>query len=693
MEHESDTHQALLAGDYLKNGPSPEKVKSMSFHDLSLYLRQVPLLRASDSMLSHLVALLRRDEATNVCRGLNYKIILAAYMFSLHPSKVFEKVGPSEQSLIDASMPMLECFHRTAVGMAEGRTWGSLRMDPLTAQPLSTLLSDYLRKFMIWKQRDERRLVGMLTQALDANKDMADKLDPAMDDFDDMRKELMEKEAVLRARLVSVAGEKGLQDYLGRRSAGIRVPNSCGLSNEQLAHELLLDENFRIDMPSYDGRHDKLVATKMRDQYAGVDFAHLLTQLQRQPPVYDAVLGVVSMFESTLVCITKSKDAGHRVGAFVRKFRLQLPTSDRVECVSLLEELVQLMLWVCDTHGLQAAREEIRTRWTPVQAETKPGIICEALELMVYLVRCVQVNGANAKLDKIVPVITQHGYMYARTQFESRRLSGEFTLEKTTEWLDTVVARLLTSDASDCLRGLVSPAQLASGEEPVYESVLMYAVLQLVLDTSAAIPETLALDSLRITSLRDHFHTDVLSLVYMQTVYDHLATFTTLDAHERVSIALGVQRVLVQSPPKPCLPLRCVERVVAAVPSASQSGLEALLQQKLGGDAYTAAETKIMIHWASMLVEEGRGLAGGKADLPEYVMPLLRASRPHVKTMAKMLDVNMKVHTEYYHNIIKEAAARAPTTRVVGRLGARPSALLEWISVGISRLVTSVGTV
>lgn len=694
MEYKSEAEQILLAGDYLKNGPSLEKTKSMSFQDLGLYIRNVPLLRASDSMLSHLVMLIRRDEATNVCRGINYKIILAAYMFSLHPSKVFEKVGPSEQSLIDASIPMLECFHRTAVGMAEGRTWDSLKHDPLAAQPLSALLSDYFLKFTTWRQADERRLVAMLTQALDANKDATDKLDPAMDDFESTRSALMEKDVVLRARLVSVAGEKGLQDYLRRRAAGItpsgiRMLHSGGLTNEQLAYELLLDENFRIDMPSQDGRRDRLVATKIRDQYTDMDFANVLEQLEKSPPVYDTVLNALSMLESTLVCVSVGKEMGHRVNAVMRKFRFQLRTSDCVECLALFEELAQLMKGLCEAQGLQAAGEEVRAKWVGVQSNTKAGIICEALELIVYLVRCVQANVANAKLDKIVPVVTQHGFMYMQKHFESKRSAGIVTLEKTTEWLDTVVARLLTSDASDRLRGLVSPAQLASGEEPVYESVFMYAVLELLLDASVAIPDTLALDDLRIRSLRDHFHTDVLSLVYMQTACDHLATFTTLDAHDRVSIALGVQRVLVQSPPKPCLPLKCIERVVAAVPSALQSGLEALLQQKLGGDNYAAAETKIMMHWASVLVEEGRGLAGVEADLPEYVAPLVRASRPHIKTMAKMLDVNMKIHTKHYHTIIKEAAAKAPTTRAVGRLTVRPSALLEWISVGISRLVTS----
>lgn len=586
MAYKSEAEQALLAGDYIKNGPSLEKIKSMSFHDLGIYIRNVPLLRASDSMLSHLMALVRRDEGTNVCRGLNYKIILAAYMISLHPSKVFEKVGPSERSLIDASMPMLECFHRTTVGMAEGRTWDSLKHDLLAAQPLSTLLSDYFLKFTIWRQGDERRLVAVFTQALDAIKDATDKLDPAMDDFDAIRKTLMEKDVVLRARLVSVVGEKGLQDYLGRRSAGvtaagIRTFNSGGLSNEQLAQELMLDKNFRIYMPSQGGRRDQLIGTKIHNQYADVDFARVQTQLQEQPPVYDTVMEMVSMLESTLVCVSAGKEMGHCVSAVMRKFRFQLRTSECVECLALFEELVQVMSKLCETQGFQASREEIRAKWVGVQAKTKGGIICESLELVVYLVRCVQADLANSKLEKIVPVMVEHGCMYMQRNFESRRAAGLVTLEKTNKWLYTVVARLLTSDASDCLRGLVSPAQLASGEEPVYESVLTYAALQLMMDTSADIPETLALDNLRIMYLRDHFHTDVLSLVCMQTVHDHLATFTDLDAHERESIALGVQRVLVKTPPKPSLPLKCVERVVAAVPSALQSGLEASLPQNI----------------------------------------------------------------------------------------------------------------
>ena len=121
-------------------------------------------------------------------------------MITARPSHIFETLCDLESKVLDASTPMLECFHRTAAALSKGVAWHQVRLD--VAKDLPSLLCTYLRTFKDWKLVDERKLAGRLKNALcgleEAEAELLN-LDPELD----IRVELFAQMQRLRCIILS----------------------------------------------------------------------------------------------------------------------------------------------------------------------------------------------------------------------------------------------------------------------------------------------------------------------------------------------------------------------------------------------------------------------------------------------------------------------------------------------------------
>ena len=104
---------------------------------------------ASGDMLLRIIQLTNwgRQDTPLISGTVNVKIFLASYMISSRPKHVFEAIGDLEQKVVNASKPLLDCFHATARVLSEGKPWSVV--SKTDAKNISVLLCTYLRTFKV----------------------------------------------------------------------------------------------------------------------------------------------------------------------------------------------------------------------------------------------------------------------------------------------------------------------------------------------------------------------------------------------------------------------------------------------------------------------------------------------------------------------------------------------------------------
>lgn len=188
-------------------------------------------------------------------------------MVAFYPSHVFESMGALEQALFESGRAMLGVFERLLRALLSHDGCFARVPAALSAQ-FPRLLAEYMDRFGRWKIPDERKLVCRLKHALVALYS-AHRALPADEPFDSpVRVEIRVQIDRLRGKLRQIGGPRvqiefdltqGLRDnempgvgeerlIAGELMRTVAHGSICAAraSNEQLAHELLIDASFRI---------------------------------------------------------------------------------------------------------------------------------------------------------------------------------------------------------------------------------------------------------------------------------------------------------------------------------------------------------------------------------------------------------------------------------------------------------------
>jgi hypothetical protein len=236
-----------------------------SFVELTAYLRRPEVIATAKHLLErvHRLAVVRHGSPPAAADGapypdsVNVRVFLAAHMIAFRPTHVFESMGQTEQSLYDAAVPLVTSLERIAVVVVES---GSFRGVPhaLTAGFVGGLFA-YFRSFNDWRGPDIIKLSTRIKHALIALHQAQAQL-PADEPADSrLNVELRTQIARLRSKLEQIAGSDALVQFDDQQrntpsaavggGGGVDVHSaefSGRITNEHLAHELLLDPAFQL---------------------------------------------------------------------------------------------------------------------------------------------------------------------------------------------------------------------------------------------------------------------------------------------------------------------------------------------------------------------------------------------------------------------------------------------------------------
>ena len=503
---------------------SIDGVRNAVFGEFTVHLRNREVIARTKALLQrlHCIAVHRHGNRPAVERPdtINVRVFLAAYMIAFHSTKVFETFGVLQRRVIDAATNLLALYARIVAQLARERRTGVIALPYALTTDFMPLLYTYIRCFHEWKAPDEERLVARIKRALwslqEGRRGVNAATEPGV---------LLEFDAQI-ARLREKMRQFGGQDALDQFDAQPTPPDGLvalraerrHVTNEQLAHELLLDPLYRLDL----AKCVSPAALELREAY----WMSLIDDLSLQTgPIYSRALGVVTEIRGDIVDLADRQVEARMIQEIVDHRIMQQHTLHGTftwpEAIRLLEHMQRVLyrLVIRDPgtapqHGMEmqagwTARMQALARFPPDHAATAPmpreqaRFLVDALRFLMDHIAQLRIDRANDRLRLISPVIAVNGVGYERGKFADLLAAGGVTLDRTRSWIARVVRA-----ATPALQ-----ARLRAKEDEALVELHVRGVVVLSTDEPSPPPEVLRFDEARLADA----HTDFERLVDLAT--------------------------------------------------------------------------------------------------------------------------------------------------------------------------------
>ena len=474
---------------YMRLGPAAAAVQAMGFDRLVIYLRENITIVTTKDCLQQIHGLcVARHGPTDADTAVNVRVFMAGYMIVHYPANVFEDLDAQlVVDLREVAAPLLASFEQIC---ALCDTVGFDGVPHNLSHQFVQQLPTYMTRFRAWKIPDEAKLSQRIRHALTALYDALAAVPPA----DALTEELNSQIERLRTKLLQIAGHQVLADFDAARQqpaqqpaqqlvmAPYRIPTR--LSNEQLAHELLLDPTFQLNEDGMTHPFDAI-----RSSFHNAFWDSLVGDLNLAPPCTTRVVRVVHEISDAVNQMSR----GPLVDMDL--IRQQVGLYSWPNCVALADHI-----FGCIEHiqaPFPAMQQEMRAKWaqevrpamtTPAD---EPRVFCSTLRFFIDSANAARIAAANARLRLLAPVVCEHGLDYERCKLQDKLNAGTITLARTEAWIAAAVGSV-----SD-----VERQALRAGSGPAYFRLHTTAMFSL-LSSAAELPETLSLDAQRITQLR-----------------------------------------------------------------------------------------------------------------------------------------------------------------------------------------------
>ena len=544
------------------NSMTSDYAKSISFETLVNHLKEKKVILAAKHCMHrvHLVCSQRHGVDADIKAGnVNVRVILAAFMIVHRPSRVFEQLGSVEHGLVESAKKMLQCLE-SILGFAlkAGKDFAWATTPKELTEDFQDVVFRYLKDFKAWKVPDEAKLSARIQHALVALYQAKGHL-PATEPADSrLMVEFESQIARLRGKLAQIAGQ-GALDLFDQQRLGCTGPWAVGgggdgnggngsvvavgrvgsmesrMTNEQLAHELLLDPLFQL-MENGAAASEHPTLNHIRKSFHRAFWESVIDDMLLPTPCYARICRVLEEVREG-VCDLAGEEIREQANDILDtehiKTRVQNGAFGWDDCKSLVGGAVGLI------RTIQTPRreEDIQAKWAEIGAGMDAAVTAEiqarsftvALEFLLDRVNLCRVDAANARLRLIAPVIKDHGLDYERGKFEDKVRAGTITKDRTEQWISSTLKTAMN---------LVDKVKEGSAGELISTHALAVTLLvdgSIIPDdsniTAETVPETMALDIHRIQSMRQEFRclTDTsISLIVAST---DRSVFTSVAEH------------------------------------------------------------------------------------------------------------------------------------------------------------------
>ena len=419
-----------------------------SFDALVLHLRSPPVIAAAKQFLSrvHRLSVVVHGAPVDPAGSatVNVRVFLAAYMIAARPTHVFESMGQLEQAVFEVAGPLIATTERMARDIVAAGSFRGVSRDVAVA--FVPQLFEFIRRFRAWKVPDEAKLTCRIQHALVALYQAKSQL-PTNEPVDSpLSVELRTQIERLRNKLRVIAGAEALAQFdtvhgiqadgtmAGAAATpavalGAYTPPGTRVSNEQLAHELLLDPAFQL---SDDGDvAENPVAHRIRASFHRVSVCYggascsgvcgsvclnivllpqafwdsLASDLSFTPPCYVRVLRVLREIRDGVAEVSGARESV-AINEVIDVDHIGRQAELGIYCWQSCQNLVSAVAVVIRRvqapsrdAEMQALLVESRTRMEVAADDVgaQPGALAKALEFLLGRVSALRIDAANAR--------------------------------------------------------------------------------------------------------------------------------------------------------------------------------------------------------------------------------------------------------------------------------------------------------
>ncbi|EKX31294.1 hypothetical protein GUITHDRAFT_122507 [Guillardia theta CCMP2712] len=679
-----------------------EWMNTAPFEEVTARLRVNWVILRMKKMLETIIYLTTRakiraripSDTRNVERP-NVRVFLAAFMIIARPESCFECIGRLERTVEDAAKRLVSTFKDICSRVEDSKSRPVTLYDWHSWICFLKQLDEYLDAFKAWKIPDENKLTERIKHALLAVYRAESHLHPDNEEYDSMKAEFESQKVKLRAKMLQMAGPQGLESFdeslvlQGLSSINVDTPpsvpapesssmNASGLSslpgrmtNEQLAHELLLDPTFTLDVEGA-GYIENPVLAKVRESFKVAFWDSLVDDLRLSPPCYIRVLRVIGEVRDGMIDLTpgRSKELKEKIDTLYWQEQIESGTIDWESCISLIRGMLGIAMEIQEPFR----KKETQDRWNELEQELRastpqdqPMSFCKALEYVLSRVNVMRVDAANTRLRSIAHVIQNHGIEYEQAHMNKKLKANPTYLKRTPEWIHEVIQKEIE-------RGRTDLARLVRGEAKAYVDIHTASVLSLITGNEPVktkdCPETLLLDLSRLHKFHADFHFDVLSACMLAMASQRMLMAMKNDVRvprflehlkavlNRFEASLVEKKEFVRSVVSTFeseLSVDERELVVCCLPSSSKpmayssEMLERLIEvpQMVLEKSFLPIEEQ----WLRLISENGIKTENEIPQSP-FVRNVYERILRNTKKMRNMVSLNRKVHFDKYNNMI-----------------------------------------
>ena len=485
-----------------------------------------------------------------------------------------------------------------------------------------------------------------------------------------------------------------------------------GLSNEQLAYELILDPFCVLRYSDEQQSCTSLITTNIRQTFPKAFWDKLKQELLTTPPpssssssndnssTYAGVFAVLTEILDSVISVCRGwdNDSVRNIAQTIQdildidhlKQRVAagaMPPSDIFSMMSsLISAIKELQMLVTppsvpsnvfifrglyhhhnhqhqqqdlllqhdhDRSTIQRAKQlQLEAQWTQIITSSQEHFLYNALYHAMERIYILRTDKANKKLRSIAPVLREHGIQYLYNHTARKLQSGEITLQKTEAWVASSLRSIFFSPSSSSSSQHIQDLQqgLRDGRPQAY-SFFVDASITLLVATTLELPELLRLDRLRFKALSAHFHTDVMSKVILDTIRSQNLSASTIDS---------VTDTIRAHAPYPNKPNNTVQLILKdCIPQEHVSAISQLLKDHLtpSHPFYQQAKDSMHEKWLQVVVTQESTTTTTTTPATDtssnsVVDPPFLPNR-HAMDLQNIIRLSKKVYAGTYSRIIR----------------------------------------
>ncbi|KAL1302092.1 hypothetical protein AAFC00_002529 [Neodothiora populina] len=540
-------HRRQVVDTFLDLDLSLVSVRQRTFEDVGSLVTKTPVIEATTAMLI-LFGLLDRDIAKPHAK-LSTKTFLSAYLITAHPTAVLNSNGAQEQDLIEKATELVVLFESAVARLA---TWNNYTPSHTQKDELSQSHNTFSSAFDAWRAQDSSALIETLVASfvqLDAIWQVV-KDDTRGDAAQDYRQGIRDNQVILLSKIRKLAGPERADFHIKkairesrRRHTRRRAPaevrpraaeaehedaastsvapptdpspalpletthprieadESAGVSlarlfspipsNRILTHELAIDREFRIPASTHSDVRDTVNRALCDSMRRGFE--------QGIGPLW-----TVAMAEEIRAKLTHILKPGNSMyNVIVETLDTRLIMNRCEQGVFSYDDFFRFMATILPKLCAPFRDEEVKVLAADLQSSegSDTSAMVEKLFRLLHFIDLLSLDYSNFLLMNAAPVLVRESVGYEQRVFAAELADGRITLARTNRWWRNASVNLLTeADRRDPEQSR-EPGDRPSLEKIYSRGLVDLAIAQGTLDNSE-IPETLALDEVRIREIR-----------------------------------------------------------------------------------------------------------------------------------------------------------------------------------------------